>query len=458
MVEQRPSGGPEDAPVAEAATVAAAAAPAPSSIVAKMQQLRQIQQMAQPVDGDGPQPPPAADGTGLLPPALPAAVPALPTLAAGGDDDDAEADRIFVAKMEAATKKQASVAARLEQAREELAFSSRDESSAFVDALAARAAENAAAAVRAAAAEAENAAESEAMRQIAVLELQLEQSRIALEVEKLRSTESTDAVIKRLRDEQDQALAVINAQAAERQRAAVERAQVEAEGLRKAALAAAKRTYDDELAQQHVRWEEEAAARLQAAVQKVQLEADAKVADAMAAYRTGSSTSLKEETKRLKADFEERLGASKAAALVLAKEDTRRQLDEMKDQFEEEREAIEAKHAKELKAAGAAAAEHARLDAEQRHSEERSALRAEKHAAVNVIRQEVEAEFGEKLELQVQQAKWDMEDKGVAESEALAEPRLLRERQARRAAEAELRRATTYLEGTYCTFVCRAAC
>ena len=73
----------------------------------------------------------------------------------------------------------------------------------------------------------------------------------------------------------------------------------------------------------------------------------------------------------------------------------------------------------------------------------------------------------------MQQAKWDLEDRcvhlcvmkaracvrvrvscqcvcvrrGLAESKELAEPRLLRERNARRAAEAELRRATTYLEG-----------
>ena len=96
---------------------------------------------------------------------------------------------------------------------------------------------------------------------------------------------------------------------------------------------------------------------------------------------------------------------------MLAKEDTRRQLDEMRDEFEAEREAIEARHAEEMRTRVASAEEHARLDAEQRHSAERSALRAEKHAAVSVVRQQVEAEFGEKLMLQVQQAKWDLEDR-----------------------------------------------
>ena len=84
--------------------------------------------------------------------------------------------------------------------------------------------------------------------------------------------------------------------------------------------------------------------------------------------------------------------------------------------------------AQEIRTRVAAAEEHARLDAEQvryskftvasahssshtnltpciwneqRHSEERSALRAEKHAAVSVARQQVEAELGEKLVLQV---------------------------------------------------------
>jgi hypothetical protein len=256
-------------------------------------------------------------------------------------------------------------------------------------------------------------------------------------------------VIKRLHEEQDQALALVSAQAAEQQKTAVERATVEAQASQKEALAAAKREYDEELAQHHARWEEEAEARLQASVKKVQLEADAKVAEATAAYRTGSSTTRKEETKRLKAEFEKRLADAKAAALVLAKEDTQRQLDEMHDEFETEREEMEAKHAEEIRTRVAAAEEHARLDAENRHSEERSALRAEKHAAVNVVRQQVEAEFGEKLELQVQQVKWDLEDQGLAESKALAEPRLLRERKARRAAEAELRRATTYLEGKF---------
>ena len=176
----------------------------------------------------------------------------------------------------------------------------RDESTAFVDTLAARAAENAAAAVRAAAAEAENSAESEAMRQIGVLEVQLEQARAELVLEKLRNSESTDAVVRRLHAEQDQAIALIQAQAAEQQESAVERARIEAQALNKQALAAAQRAHEEELARQHASWEEEAEARLQAAVQKVQLQADAKIAEAMAAYRTGSSTSLKEETKRLK--------------------------------------------------------------------------------------------------------------------------------------------------------------
>ena len=47
----------------------------------------------------------------------------------------------------------------------------------------------------------------------------------------------------------------------------------------------------------------------------------------------------------VQADFEERLAASREAALVLAKEDTRRQLDEMRDEFEAEREALEAQYA-----------------------------------------------------------------------------------------------------------------
>lgn len=169
-----------------------------------------------------------------------------------------------------------------------------------MDTLAARAAENAAAAVRAAAAEAENSAESEAMRQITVLEVQLEHARLELHLEKLRNSESTDAVVRRLHAEQDQAIALIQAQADEQQKTAVERARIEAQALNKEALAAAQRAHEDELVRQHASWEEEAEARLQAAVQKVQLQADAKIAEAMAAYRTGSSTSLKEETKRLK--------------------------------------------------------------------------------------------------------------------------------------------------------------
>ncbi len=418
-----------------------------TSIVAKMQQLRQLQQMVLPAADQGLAQDSTAGGSLLQPPELPG-VPAQPLSPrpAAEDEDDLE-DRALLAKIQAAEKKQASMSARLEKAREELASSSRDESSAFVDTLAARAAENAAAAVRAAAAEAENSAESEAMRQIAVLELQLEHARMEVQLQKLRNSESTDAVIKRLHEEHDETLALVNAQAAEQEKAAVQRAQIEAQAMLTDALAAAQRAHEDELAQQHIRWEEEAHTRLQAAVQKVQLEADARIAEAAAAYRTGSSTSLKEETKRLKADFEERLEASKAAALVLAKEDTRRLLDEMRDEFEAEREAMETKHAEEMRKRVAAAEEHARLDAEQRHSQERSALQAEKHAAVSVARQQVEAEFGDKLVLQVQQAKWAMEDQGLAESKALAEPRLLRERKARRAAEAELQRATTYLEG-----------
>lgn len=437
-------GGDDDE--AASAPVAAAAAPAPTSIVAKMQQLRKMQEQATGPRDDMSPTPPGTPVQGLPPPALPATVrQASPPQPAFMDDDEEE--RQLAAKLAAASKKQTAVAARLAEARRELAASSREESTAFVDSLAARAAEHAAAAVRAAAAEADSAAESEAMRQIAVLELQLEQYRIALEMEKLRGSESTDAVVKRLRKEQDDEMKVVDAQAAERQKAAIDRAVVEAEAQRKAELAAARRAADEAKIALRAKCEKEAAERLQAAVQKVQLEMDAKLAEAVGAFRTGSKSGLKEETRKLKEDFAARLEASKAAALTLAQEETRVQLDELRDEFDLERDALEEKHAAEMAARVVAATEHARLEAEQRHSEQRSALVAAQHAEATVIRQEVEAEHADKLTLQVQRAKWDLEDKAQEESKEMAEPRLLRERQARRAAEAELRRATTYLEG-----------
>jgi hypothetical protein len=147
-----------------------------STIVAKMQQLRQMQQLAMPQGAEGAsQSEPSTAGAGglLEPPELPGRAMSHEDAVAEEADVDAEQDRALLEKIQAVEKKKASVAARLETARGDLASSSRVESIAFVDALAARAAENAAAAVRAAAAEAENSAESEAMRQIAVLELQL---------------------------------------------------------------------------------------------------------------------------------------------------------------------------------------------------------------------------------------------------------------------------------------------
>jgi CCR4-NOT transcriptional regulation complex NOT5 subunit len=80
------------------------------------------------------------------------------------------------------------------------------------------------------------------------------------------------------RAEQDEEMKVVEAQSAERQTAAIERALVEADAQRKAELAAARRLADEAKVSLQAQWEKEAAERLQAAVQKVQLEMDAKLA------------------------------------------------------------------------------------------------------------------------------------------------------------------------------------
>jgi hypothetical protein len=141
---------------------------------------------------------------------------------------------------------------------------------------------------------------------------------------------------------------------------------------------------------------------------------------------------------RLRADFEERVEAATAQAVLAAEHTTRERLDALRAELGVAHEASAVRSAQEAARRVEVAAQSARLEAEARHAIALAEEQRKGEQLASAAREEAQADLASTLELHAQRVQLDVGDEAVANAEAAAGARVDAERSARIKVETEL--------------------